>query len=94
MGQKYAEPAGRFFLAATSTDRFYPDFVAELNDGRVIVVEYKGKPYVTNDDSKEKRNLGELWEEKSKGNGLFLMAEKRDVQGRDVYKQLVDKVSK
>jgi hypothetical protein len=25
-----------------------------------FVVEYKGKPYVTNDDSKEKRNLGEL----------------------------------
>jgi hypothetical protein len=65
----------------TSTDRFYPDFVAELKDGRTFVVEYKGEPYLTNDDSQEKRSLGELWEEKSKGKGLFLMAKKRDAQG-------------
>ncbi|WP_246450542.1 hypothetical protein [Sphingomonas rhizophila] len=26
----------------TSTDRFYPDFVAELIDGRMLVLEYKG----------------------------------------------------
>ena len=76
----------------TSTDRFYPDFMAELQDGRVFAVEYKGKVYVTNDDSQEKRNLGERWEENSKGKALFLMAEKRDSKGRDVYKQLADKV--
>jgi hypothetical protein len=52
------QPEASFWLP-TSTDRFYPDFVAELNDGRIFVVVYKGKPYVTNDDSKEKRNLGE-----------------------------------
>ncbi len=86
------QPSASFWLP-TSTDRFYPDFVAELNDGRIFVVEYKGKPYVTNDDSKEKRNLGELWEERSNGKGLFLMAEKRNAQGSDVYKQLVDKIS-
>jgi hypothetical protein len=30
------------FWLPTATDYFYPDFVAELNDGRVLVVEYKG----------------------------------------------------
>lgn len=85
------QPDASFWLP-TSTDRFYPDFVAELNDGRIFVVEYKGKPYVSNDDSKEKRNMGELWEEKSAAKGVFLMAEKRDAQGRDLYKQLVDKI--
>lgn len=80
------------FWLPTSTDRFYPDFVAELEDGKVFVVEYKGKVYVTNDDSQEKRNLGELWEEKSNGKALFLMAEKQDSKGRDVYRQLADKV--
>ncbi|MBA4390277.1 MAG: restriction endonuclease subunit R [Syntrophus sp. (in: bacteria)] len=80
------------FWLPTSTDRFYPDLVAELDDGRIFVVEYKGKVYLTTDDSQEKRNLGELWEEKSRGKALFLMAEKRDVQGRDVYKQLADKI--
>jgi type III restriction enzyme len=80
------------FWLPTSTDRFYPDFVAELNDGRIFVVEYKGEPYVTNDDSLEKRNIGELWEERSQGKGLSLMAEKRDAQGRDVYRQMADKI--
>jgi hypothetical protein len=27
----------------TSTDRFYPDFIAELTDGRMLVLEYKGR---------------------------------------------------
>lgn len=80
------------FRLPTSTDYFYPDFVALLNDGRVLVVEYKGKPYETNDDSKEKINIGELWEKKSNGKGLFLFAVKQDVQGRDVYRQIEDKV--
>lgn len=82
------------FKLPTSTDYFYPDFVALLNDGRILVVEYKGKPYETNDDSKEKINIGELWESKSNGKGLFLMAVKRDAKGRDVYRQIEDKVKK
>ncbi len=81
------------FKLPTSTDYFYPDFVALLNDGRILVIEYKGKPYETNDDSKEKMNIGELWESKSKGKGLFLMAVKKDAKGRDVYKQIEDKVN-
>jgi hypothetical protein len=34
-----------------------------VTDGnnRLLVVEYKGAAYVSNDDSKEKRQLGELW---------------------------------
>lgn len=81
------------FRLPTSTDYFYPDFVALLNDGRTLVVEYKGEPYKTNDDSKEKINIGELWEAKSKGKGLFLFAVKQDAKGRDVYRQLEDKIS-
>lgn len=29
--------------------------------------------YATNDDSKEKCNVGQLWEEKSSGKAIFLM---------------------
>jgi type III restriction enzyme len=82
------------FKLPTSSDYFYPDFVALLQDGRTLVVEYKGKPYETNDDSKEKINIGELWEKKSKGKGLFLFAVKQDAKGRDVYKQIEDKVNR
>lgn len=85
------QPEYSFWLP-TSSDRFYPDFVALLNDGRLLVVEYKGKPYVTNDDSKEKHAVGELWELKSDGRALFVMAEKQDAQGRNVAGQLEAKI--
>jgi type III restriction enzyme len=63
---------GAFWLP-TSTDRFYPDFVAKLKDGRIFVIEYKGANLWSNDDSKEKRRIGELWAEKSDSRCLFLM---------------------
>ena len=59
----------------TSTDRFYPDFVAELNDGRVLIVEYKGADRTDNADSREKRNIGQRLAEISKGRVLFWWAE-------------------
>ncbi len=65
-------PASSFWLQ-TATDRFYPDFVAELVDGRFLVVEYKGADRWSNDDSREKRAVGELWEERSNGRCLFDM---------------------
>ncbi len=61
------------FWLQTSTDKFYPDFVCLLNDGRYLVVEYKGSYIFDNEDSKEKRRLGELWEAKSGGKCLFVM---------------------
>ena len=66
------------FWLQTSSDKFYPDFVALLHDGRVLVIEYKGAPYFTNDDSKEKRLIGELWADRSNGSGLFLMIENKE----------------
>jgi type III restriction enzyme len=59
----------------TSTDRFYPDFVAELTDGRLLVVEYKGEDRLSNDDSKEKANIGARLQEVSGGNVVFWMAD-------------------
>lgn len=65
-------PESAFWLQ-TSTDRFYPDFVARLTDGRILVVEYKGMHLWSNDDSKEKRAVGELWAARSNGACLFVM---------------------
>ncbi len=69
--------------------KFYPDFICELNDGRMLVVEYKGDAYVSNDDSAEKRNVGELWAEATEGKCLFIMAVEQDGQGRDVRQQIL-----
>ncbi|WP_374490086.1 DEAD/DEAH box helicase [Zoogloea sp.] len=74
------------FRLPTAKNNFYPDFVAELMDGRVLVVEYKGEGYKTSDDSLVKRQVGEYWAHVS-GN-LFLMAVERDAQGRSVRQQL------
>lgn len=81
------QPEASFWLP-TSTDRFYPDFVPETLDGRLLVVECKGKDYVTNDDSKEKKLLGEVWASKSNGRALFPMAVKKDEQGRNMHEQI------
>lgn len=61
------------FWLQTTTDKFYPDFVCLLQDGRFLVVEYKGEDRWTNDDSREKRELGEFWEKLSGGKCLFIM---------------------
>ena len=66
------KPQHSFWLQ-TSTDKFYPDFVCLLKDGRYLVVEYKGLQLWSADDAKEKREIGELWEERSEGQCLFIM---------------------
>lgn len=69
-------PNASFWLQ-TSTDKFYPDFVCKLKDGRLLVVEYKGG-HLLNDDSKEKKALGDLWAERSHGKCLFAMPSNKD----------------
>ena len=59
------------FALATSRGRFFPDFVAELVDGRVAVVEYKGAHLLNDPYEIEKRHIGELWARKSQGRCLF-----------------------
>ena len=78
------------FWLPTATDKFYPDFVAMLNDGRLLVVEYKGAHIADGADTAEKRTIGELWQRKSNGRGLFLVVEKL-LNGRDVCQQLIEK---
>jgi len=68
---------GHFFWLQTSTDKFYPDFVCKLKDGRTLVVEYKGAIYI-GQDSTEKEALGELWAERSEGACLFVMPKDKD----------------
>lgn len=81
-----------FSLPLPGGKHFYPDFIAHLKDGRVLVVEYKGDSLVTADDAKMKKFVGDVWEKNSGGKGLFLMAVKKDDQGRCVFEQIADKI--
>lgn len=59
------------FRLQTSKDWFYPDFLCQLADGRVLAVEYKGEHLYA--DAEEKRSIGAVWEARSKGRCLFVM---------------------
>ena len=58
--------------------RFYPDFVAGLKDGRVLVVEYKGEDRFEQEEEKDKRRIGEIWADAMGSRGLFCMPTARD----------------
>lgn len=71
------------FWLPLATGRTYPDFVARLKDGRLLIVEYKGGHLVR--DAVEKRLAGELWERS--GGGLYVFAE-RERDGLNVRDQI------
>jgi type III restriction enzyme len=81
------QPEASFWLP-TSTDRFYPDFVAELEDGRLLAVECKGGDRYSNDDSREKRDIGAVWAAASGGRCLFAMVTDLATAGASVVAQL------
>jgi type III restriction enzyme len=68
------------FSLQTCTDRFYPDFLCQLENGRILAVEYKNKRDWHLPDNVEKRQLGELWEKRSNGTCLFVMPEGKDFE--------------
>jgi len=75
------------------TGKFYPDFVAMLEDGRHLIVEYKGGHLVNETRTQEAKNIGELWEEKSGGKGIFVMVFDKAVVNIDIRNQILAKVS-
>jgi type III restriction enzyme len=68
------------FWLQTATDKFYPDFVCLLNDGRILVVEYKGADRWDNPGEQEKNRLGQLWEARSNGKCLFVMPKGKNLE--------------
>jgi type III restriction enzyme len=75
------------FGLATSKGFFYPDFVAELVDGRLAAVEYKGAHLLNDPYEIEKRQVGELWARNAQGRCLFgYITKNRD--GQDMAAQL------
>jgi len=80
------ERDGYAFWLQTPTDKFYPDFVVKLKDGRFLVVEYKGSHIDTAADATEKDAIGRFWEARSEGSCIFRMV------GKDTVKELASAV--
>jgi len=55
-----------------SPGRFFPDFIAELCDGRLAIVEYKGKHLAQIPKELHKEMVGQLWEARSGGKCVFV----------------------
>jgi len=68
------------FWLQLPTAKFYPDFVALLEDGRILVVEYKGGYLYDNPIEQQKRLIGEIWMQESGGQCLFCMPTERNFQ--------------
>ncbi len=54
-----------------SPGRFFPDFIVELRNGVIVLVEYKMGKMSSDPEEKHKLAVGELWAERSKGRGRF-----------------------
>lgn len=77
------------FRLPTATGFTYPDFIARLKDGRILVLEYKGEDRFESTKNVAKRAVGELWARKNP-NGLYLMARLEDDEKRDLSQQIAD----
>lgn len=71
------ESAGGFSLPL-SPGRFFPDFLAELKDGRIAIVEYKGKHLAKVPEQLHKKDVGEMWEARSGGKCVFAWVVDKD----------------
>ncbi|HEY3778594.1 MAG TPA: DEAD/DEAH box helicase family protein [Rhizomicrobium sp.] len=58
--------------------KFYPDFVVLLNDGRYLVVEFKGAQLITADEAKVRDVIGQQWAERSEGKCAFVMVDRTE----------------
>jgi type III restriction enzyme len=66
----------------TPSDKFYPDFVALLKDGRTLVVEYKGSQLLGGPDTRQKEAVGKLWEARSGGTCVFRLVSAEDYEAQ------------
>jgi hypothetical protein len=72
-----SESAGGFSLPL-APGRFFPDFIAELLDGRLAIIEYKGEQFEDDKEELHKKEVGELWQARSGGQCVFVWVANKD----------------
>lgn len=63
------------FWLQTASDKFYPDFIIKMQSGLILVVEYKGGHIAESRDSIEKKQIGQLWANRSDSKCRFVWVE-------------------
>ena len=73
----------------------YPDFIVMTNSGFIVMIEAKGEHLTSNDDSREKAELGKIWQAQAGGKFRYYMvsedeiASNQDAIGLDQFLSIV-----
>ena len=73
------ETQGGFWLPK-SPGKYFPDFLVELTNGTIVIVEYKMGKMANDPEERHKRAIGELWEARSGGRARFAWVVDRNWQ--------------
>jgi type III restriction enzyme len=84
------ESHGGFWLPK-SPGRFFPDFIVELKNGCIALVEYKNARIAYAPEEQHKRTVGELWAGRSNGKGRFAWIIDQD--WNELERQLSDRTT-
>ena len=57
----------------------YPDFIVYTNSGKVVLIETKGLYLASNDDSKDKAELGKIWQAQAGNNYRYYMVSSENI---------------
>jgi type III restriction enzyme len=74
------ESQGGFWLPK-SPGKYFPDFLVELQNGVILLVEYKMGKMASDPEEQHKRAVGELWQARSGGRGRYAWIVDRNWQG-------------
>lgn len=57
----------------------YPDFIVMTNSGKIVMIETKGEYLTSNDDSREKAELGKMWQAQAGGKFRYYMVSENEI---------------
>ncbi|MGN0768496.1 MAG: restriction endonuclease, partial [Christensenellales bacterium] len=57
----------------------YPDFIVMTNSGKIVMIETKGEHLTSNDDSREKAELGKIWQAQAGANYRYYMVSEQEI---------------
>ncbi len=69
-----------FYIQGWRKGKFYPDFVAVTKKSHIVALEWKGEDRVSNDDTKYKEEIGNLWASFGKGKLHFFLVHNGNVE--------------
>jgi type III restriction enzyme len=69
-----------FYIQGWKKGKFYPDFIAVTKKGNIVALEWKGEDRVSNDDTKYKEEIGNLWASFGKGKLHFFLVHNGNVE--------------